>query len=163
MLMCVVLTLAPWGLSPPTSTPCVCQALSHLLRGQSHLSFSLLLSLSFSLLSLSQPLFLSLQGRGQQQGQLLLFQERKGSHESAQLQPLGEKEGGAGGHPQPPARPQVHPAGSWALPSPIVHKQKQDLQAHSVPSVHLTPSLRLRGEHGLVTHMPEGAKRGNNY
>lgn len=40
MLTGVVLTLAAWGLSPPTSTPCLCQGLSHLLRSQSHLSVS---------------------------------------------------------------------------------------------------------------------------
>lgn len=151
MLMGVVLTLAAWGLSPPTSTPCLCQGLSHLFRSQSHLWVSHWLFFS---LSASQPLFLSLQGKGQQQDQLRLFQERKAARS---LCPAAAPGKGGGRRwwrsptPSPsPAPAQVHPAGSWSLALPCSSQAETRPTGPILFPLHLTPSLGLRGECGLT-------------
>lgn len=155
MLTGVVLTLAAWPSPLPPQLPV--SARDFLISlGASPTSLSLLaLLFSASLVPLS--LVLSLQGKGQQQDQLRLLQERKGSRSLCPATAPGK----GGGRrwwrcpPPTPAPPQVHPAGSWALALPCSSRAERRPTGPSLFPLHLTPSLGLRGECGLTLPSPQ--------
>lgn len=147
--------MACWGLSPPTSAPCLCQRPPHLSSQSPSLSVSHSLSLS-PLLSVSQPLFLSLIPGGGAAGgpaQALSGKERRPESlpsysplEGRRRKPLWSDVLGC--HPQH----QGHLACSWPLS--LLYSPQGGPGPPGQARGSVTPSLRLRSEGGLTLPPP---------